>query len=400
MTPHLVNCNKLSARRCSSQFLVVMMAYLILLLLLGSFYTRSTTATATTATTFISTSKLKASYMNMIRCASVRNETSDSPCTTSSTSSIINESIAWPSTSNPNHHHETTREQERKETEQELYQYLYNNLMPFDIPNAESLGFHMSPNDTNNSSLPDGLSSGIVGPTITLALDAKRDYAWTNHVPKEIYFEYVASFGNVNEARNNWRPLFHDALLQSVIQPLISMENNATVEQVIRAVNQNLWDQFYTKETIYFKSGQTPLIYDPMSIIAYGYASCTGVSIFLIDALRTVGIPARLAGTAAWNGKEENGNHSWIEFYGSDSQWHIMESKPASGGSGDEDDLWDPCQWWFCNGDKVEGTSFYAARLDRVGSDGVVFPLAWDLDNDGVVGEDRTDFMRELCSRC
>jgi hypothetical protein len=50
-----------------------------------------------------------------------------------------------------------------------------------------------------------------------------------------------------------------------------------------------------------FKSQQTPLIFDPMSTIAYSFASCTGVSIFLIDALRSVGIAARIAGTPAWN---------------------------------------------------------------------------------------------------
>jgi len=38
-------------------------------------------------------------------------------------------------------------------------------------------------------------------------------------------------------------------------------------------------------------------------------ASCTGLSILLVDALRSVGIPARFAGTAAWH--DDRGNHSW-----------------------------------------------------------------------------------------
>eukprot|EP01083_Nonionella_stella_P099834 280843_1 len=131
-----------------------------------------------------------------------------------------------------------------------------------------------------------------------------------------------------------------------------------------------------------------------MSILLFGYASCTGLSIFFVNILRTVGIPARLGGTAAWNGKEENGNHSWIEVWDSDDgKWHIMESKPASGDHGDRD-LYDPCQWWFCNKDKVEDTMFWAARLDQEKSGSVIFPMAWDMDNLGVVGEDRTMFMR------
>lgn len=37
-------------------------------------------------------------------------------------------------------------------------------------------------------------------------------------------------------------------------------------------------------------------------VIAAGYASCTGLSIFLVDALRSVGIPARVAGITKLSG--------------------------------------------------------------------------------------------------
>lgn len=319
---------------------------------------------------------IKAVSAPRLRCASTITDT-NGPCS----SSIIQ----WLDESQP-----------RKAAEIELYQYLYSNMMSFDIPNAESIGFHSHPSDKD---LPDGLSSGIVEPTISLALDAKQKYPWASHVPKNIYFEYVGGYASVNEARNNWRPLFHDTL-QDIIQPLISnstLAANVTVEQVIQELNQNMWDKFNTKKKIYFRSGQTPLIYDPMSILSFGYASCTGLSIVLIDALRTFGIPARLAGTPAWNGKKENGNHSWVEFFGSDSKWHIMESKPASNGK--DDDLFDPCQWWFCNEDRVQGTHFYSARLER-SNDGSSFPLAWDPSNNAVSGVDRTEFMKDLCSQC
>jgi hypothetical protein len=310
-------------------------------------------------------------------------------CATSSADSVgpcSSSLIQWPN----------SESQSRKEAEKELYQYLFENMMPFDIPNAESIGFHSHPSEEE---LPDGLSTGIVEPTISLTFDAKQNYPWTDHVPKDVYFEYVAGYASVNEARNNWRPLLHNTL-QNIIKSLINdlpLEEDVTVEQVVKELNQNMWDKFNTKKPIYFQSGQTPLIYDPMSIMAFGYASCTGLSIFLIDALRTFGIPARLAGTPAWNGKEENGNHSWIEFFGSDSKWHIMESKPASNGK--DEDLFDPCQWWFCNEGRVEGTQFYAARLDRSRAN-VSFPLAWDPHNDGVSGMDRSQFMKDLCSQC
>ena len=49
----------------------------------------------------------------------------------------------------------------------------------------------------------------------------------------------------------------------------------------------------------------------PVQTWAAGHASCTGLSIFLISALRSVGIPVRLAGTPAW--VLTDGNHDWVE---------------------------------------------------------------------------------------
>lgn len=267
--------------------------------------------------------------------------------------------------------------------------------MPFDIPNTETLGFSKN---SDESVLPDGLSQGIIGPTISLSVESRLKYPWTFSVPKEIFFEYVGTFANVNEARTNWRPYFHDKI-SAILDTLV--ESNAVVEDVVNALDDEIWTLLSknSSQPIFFKSGQTPLIYDPMSIITFGYASCTGLSILLINVLRTAGIPARLVGTDAWHGKKENGNHSWVEFYGSDNSWHIMESKPASGRSR-YDDLLNPCRWWFCNSDKVKDTTFYAARYDRSMTSYTPFSLAWDYDNLDVVGEDRTSFMKELCAGC
>lgn len=94
-----------------------------------------------------------------------------------------------------------------------------------------------------------------------------------------------------------------------------------------------------------FKSSQTPLIYDPMATLAFGYASCTGVSIFLVDALRSIGIASRIAGTPAWNQVVDNGNHNWVEVWSPEWGWQFIEAAPAGGG----ETLSNPCDKWFCN---------------------------------------------------
>ncbi len=125
----------------------------------------------------------------------------------------------------------------------------------------------------------------------------------------------------VDERRDTWRPLF-----QERFSPLI--RDAAGISEAALTLNREIW-QFWN---ISFKANQTPNIMSPfqvpsallvsdlyqivlwhlwrgdhtsleashimVQVIEAGYASCTGLSIFLVNALRAVGIPARMAGTA------------------------------------------------------------------------------------------------------
>ena len=51
-----------------------------------------------------------------------------------------------------------------------------------------------------------------------------------------------------------------------------------------------------------------------------GLASCTGLSILLVDACRSVHVPARLVGIPRWSNK--NGNHTWVEVW-DNGDWHF-----------------------------------------------------------------------------
>ena len=123
----------------------------------------------------------------------------------------------------------------------------------------------------------------------------------------------TAADANVNEARTDWRQLFFDALTPT----LKTVPNASSLEAVATLVNAKVWSVLGALtaggKPIVFRSEQTPLIFDPLSTLLFGYASCTGISITLVDALRTAGVPARLAGTPAWHGKHSDGNHNWVE---------------------------------------------------------------------------------------
>ena len=337
--------------------------------------------------------------------------------------------ISWPSAPCDGPYSDTCTYQTFGEAVRGCVRYLRRNLMPFDLPNLATLGFPPETGDENIDetvkgkfidgqhtahrqqrammtsetsaleSLPDGLSDGIVNQTVHLALKMKISYPWTDMLPQGIFYEYVLNFACSNEARTNWRPLLTDAV-SPIVDAMITSDTRIEairVEDVVKQINQQIWmalgkSKPGTNETkpIKFVSGQTPLIFDPMSIIAFGYASCTGLSILFVFALRAAGVPARLAGTPAWNGNAEHGNHNWVEVWtpldnsgdagGLDcgGQWRFLE--PASGDFGDNADSIekDPCKRWFCNKERFDGsTRVYATRYDRTASDGTIYFLAW-----------------------
>ena len=185
------------------------------------------------------------------------------------------------------------------------YKVLEENLPSWDKTNAASLGFH--------SGAPgvDGLDLGLATLGINISLTTKQTRSWAFEVPEEIYYEYVVTYAHANEARSNWKPF-----LTEVVDKILNGSKERepeTVAEVVTLINSQLWSSGLLGNEVTFKSSQTPLIYDPMSTIVFGYASCTGVSILFADALRAAGVPTRIAGTPAWNGSAQNGNHNWIE---------------------------------------------------------------------------------------
>lgn len=193
-----------------------------------------------------------------------------------------------------------------------MINYLAENMMPYDAPNSLALGF----SKLNHQSKVDGLSDGIVNQTVYYSIQAKNLYSWTDSIPHDVYMEYVLPYAVLTEPRTDHRPLFFDALKNILKQyERSSIVNNTQstqdqIKDVVKLINTRLWALMgRDSKPIVFKASQTPRIYDPLSVIAYGYSSCTGLAIMLLSALRSVGIPARMAGTPAWYGDPSKGDH-------------------------------------------------------------------------------------------
>ena len=83
-------------------------------------------------------------------------------------------------------------------------------------------------------------------------------------------------------------------------------------------------------------------------------------------------------------------------WLGASEGWRFIEGAPAGGG----ETFANPCDKWFCNAAKFNGsgTQVFAATFGE--HSGVHYPMAWELANKGVPGVDRSDYYDDVCSKC
>jgi hypothetical protein len=220
------------------------------------------------------------------------------------------------------------------------------------------------------------LTREFVLENVALAYAARKASTWAAAIPEEVFFNDVLPYASVNEARDNWRKDF-----AAKFGPLVKDCKSAGDAALV--LNAKIFKQVNVG---YHPTRRPKPDQSPYESIAAGCASCSGLSILLIDACRAVGVPARFVGTPEWttgkgdaNGNHA-GNHSWVEIW--DGQWHVLgaiEVSPLS-------------QTWFLgNASKADPTrpqhSIYASSFRKTG---LSFPLVWDDEIKYVPAEDVT----------
>lgn len=139
--------------------------------------------------------------------------------------------------------------------------------------------------------------------------------------PDAIYLDYVLPYTVIREERDDWRAEFRERFA-----PLVAGATNAYDAAV--ALDRGIWDMI----NVHYNVRRDKARQSPRHSMRIHMASCTGISIILIDACRAHGIPARLVGC---NWTECPGNHSWVEVW-SRGAWHVL----ASGEKEREDEIW------------------------------------------------------------
>jgi len=190
---------------------------------------------------------------------------------------------------------------------------------------------------------------------VRLAYQAEAEVPWGKDIPQEIFLNDVLPYASLNERRDNWRGDFYQRFIKIA-------RTSKTIDQAVIALNKYV---FATLQVSYSADKRPKPDQSPYESIEAHYASCTGLSILLVDALRSVGIPARIAAIAMW--PDESGNHTWVEIW--DGQWHYV-------GAGESTSL---DHAWFTQ--KASQTDawhpIYASSFKKTS---ISFPMRWAPD--------------------
>ncbi len=190
---------------------------------------------------------------------------------------------------------------------------------------------------------------------VDYAYRARAAVPWGRSIPDEVFYDHVLPYASVNERRDPWRKEFYERFIEEAKQCASPAEAMARLNVLA----------FKTFNVSYHPSKRPKPDQSPYESIAANYASCTGLSIMLVDACRAVCVPARFAGTARWT--TVRGNHSWVEVF--DREWLVIGACEPG----------EPGKTWFMGRAAEADASDPLKRIYAVdwGAGDTHFPLVW-----------------------
>lgn len=216
---------------------------------------------------------------------------------------------------------------------------------------------------------------------VELARRARREFAWGESVPADLFRHFVLPARVSQEPFTRWRGRF-----LAEIGPRV---RDLPMERAALEVNHWCHERATYRPT----DGRDQ---DPLTTIRAGFGRCEEEMILAIAALRSVGIPARQCYTPYWAHSDDN--HAWVEVW-ADGAWHYVGAcEPAQR----LDQAWfsDPAQRAM-----LVVSSVYGAPDSLVGAGGAAEELlqrrtrSASLNSTAVYGPVRRDSLRVVDRR-
>lgn len=219
-----------------------------------------------------------------------------------------------------------------------------------------------------------GLSADYLVKNVQDAINIHEKISWGISIQDTLFQNYILPYSNINERRDQWRYDFFERFY-----PIVK-DCKSPGEGAVK-LNNEIWDIL----DVHYSTERPKADQSPYESIEVGIASCTGLSILLVDACRSVGIPARFVGIPKWVNVE--GNHSWVEIW--DDGWHFL----GAGEPGPFDKTWFSERAAQAKKEN-QLNSIYAVSFKKTD---VVFPAAWrNFDIEYVSGINITDRYTEI----
>lgn len=205
---------------------------------------------------------------------------------------------------------------------------------------------------------------------VTLAYEALAAAPWRERLPREIFLNDVLPYASLNERRDAWRPR-----LRELCVPLVA--DCRTPAEAAHRLNQKLFKLVKVR----YSTARRRADQGPFETMESGLATCTGLSILLVDACRSVGVPARVVATPLWTNLR--GNHTWVEIW--DGDWHFAGAA--------EPDAKGLDRGWFRHdaSHARKDEPLHAIYASSFKNTGLTFPLVWAPHVDWVSAVNVTD---------
>ena len=146
----------------------------------------------------------------------------------------------------------------------------------------------------------------VIAGEVRHALWTRRTLPYGGSIPAGLFRNYVLFYRVNNEAIEPHRKAFCDELFPRI--------QGKTMEEA--ALEVNYW--CYEKATYQATDDRTA---SPMTVLRRGYGRCGEESTLTVEAMRSVGIPARQCYAPRWAHCDDN--HAWVEVWTGDG-WHYL----------------------------------------------------------------------------
>lgn len=208
------------------------------------------------------------------------------------------------------------------------------------------------------------LKNGFLMENLKLAFEVRERFVWAQNLPEEVFLNDVLPYASLDETRESWRAEF-----LKLGAPLVT--DAQTSSEAAQMLNKG----FFKQIGVHYSKRRNKPNQSPAESRAINKASCTGLSIILVDACRAVGVPARVAGTPLWTNKR--GNHTWVEIYDG-GDWHFLGA--------DEYDPKGLNHGWFTKdaGKAIETDWKHAIWATSWKKTKNHFPMVWNLNDQSV----------------